>query len=265
MSINISPTRYLYFNCSSVEVGYFYGKYTNGQPVIIKNTSADITSASAKGITPVAMVFSKTTSSTDDTSNGWTNGYAISLKDVSTSSAWRSSGSGTDLSKQWAFDYANAIKNYDGYKYTKEIVNNKTLSNYPAFNAAYNYSVKVSGASSGWYLPSIGQWYLLFVNVGKATGSTTIKKSEVAYWTSDVFSLATLKTNLNNALNIVGSGKYDVFRSYGDTLIPGYWSSSESSATEPVYCLYNNDNDTEFYRIKKNKTVEMYVRAVLSF
>lgn len=264
ISINISPSRYLYFNCSSVEIGYFYGKYANGQPVIIKNTSADITSASAKGITPVAMIFSKTTSSTDDTSNGWTHGYAISLKNVSTSSAWRTSGSGTDLSKQWAYDYSNATKNYDGYKYTKEIVNNKTLSNYPAFNVAYNYNVKVSGASSGWYLPSIGQWYLLIVNVGKATGATT-QNDAVAYWFREVFSLATLKTNLNNALKIVGSGSYDPFYSSSDGTKPGYWSSSESAANYPVCCLYNNDDDVEFYKKNQAKTVAKYVRAVLSF
>ena len=189
----------------------------------------------------------------------------MSLKNVSTSSAWRSSGSGTDLSKQWSGDYTNALKNYDGYKYTKEIVNNKTLSNYPAFNAVNSYSVKVSKACSGWYLPSIGQWYLLVTNIGKGTGTLIGSGSDVVYWTSSVFSLVTLKNNLNNAFKIVGTGKYDAFKSYGDGIIPGYWSSSENTATAPVYLLYNNDDDTEVFRVNNAKTTAKYVRAVLSF
>lgn len=264
ISIGLTASPYLFHNATSVEIGYFYGKYANGQPVIIKNTASDISTAKTKGITPVALIFSKTTSSTDDTSNGWIHGYAMSLKNVSTSAAWRTSGSGTDLSKQWGTDYANAIKNYDGYKYTKEIVKNKTLSNYPAFNAAYTYNVAVSGASSGWYLPSIGQWYLLLTNVGKASGSTSWNGT-VAYWQSAVFSLATLKSNLNTAFGFVGSGNYDQFHDASNSLMQGYWSSSECTDTEPVYLLYNNDNDTEFYRRNVEKTVGKYVRAVLSF
>ena len=47
--------------------------------------------ATNTGKTPIAVIFSNTTSTTDQ-SHGWTRGYAMALKDASTSSAWDTKG-----------------------------------------------------------------------------------------------------------------------------------------------------------------------------
>ena len=118
--------------------------------------------------TPIAVIFSKTTSTTDST-NGWTHGYAMALKDASTSAAWGSAA--TRLTGFYINTAAEMIADKDGYTHTQYV----NSSIYPAPYAAattYQSTVSAPSSTSGWYLPSIGQWFDICVNLGKmsATG-----------------------------------------------------------------------------------------------
>lgn len=63
--------------------------------------------------------------------------------------------------------YTGLLADMDGYKHTQTIVNlsSYTQNNYPAFYAAVNFNSTLNcsnTATTGWFLPSSGQWMLVF-------------------------------------------------------------------------------------------------------
>jgi len=142
---------------------------------------------------PIGVVFSNTTSA-NDKAHGWTHGYAMALTNAATNYStktcqWSSSNSAengisyqdnisgqtytyTDYGSQY---YNTFTKNKDGYSENQVIVKKGTLgyspTTYPAIYYALNYATTGSTymapiGSSGWYLPSIGQWYDIYTNLG---------------------------------------------------------------------------------------------------
>lgn len=168
----------------SIAYGDFYAIAGNGQGVVIKNSSANVTSAKAKGITPIAMVFHTSPSSTDQ-SKSWTHGYAMALKRASTSCHWSSVtnsviqtnqyGAGNLTSSSSMTSELNRAKaNLEGYSETKRILaktSNSPSTSYPACYYAVTHSVTYPKSSSGWYLPSVGQTYYLFYNANSTNYS----------------------------------------------------------------------------------------------
>ncbi len=115
----------------------------------------------------VGVIFSTTTSATD-AAKGWKSGYAVSLQDIPGKWAW-SNRAITEFSN---YTDATTINNKDGYTETTTITNGSaatgyTADNYPAFYQARNYgnTVEVPVSTSGWFLPSAGQWYDILKNL----------------------------------------------------------------------------------------------------
>lgn len=241
--------------------------------------------------TPIGLVFATSTSATDSGHN-WTHGYVLALKDASTSSMiWGIAGTnptGRYISKT---SNPSLINNKDGYTETQSIKTAGGTSfqaNYPAAYYATRYSTALpSGKTSGWYLPSSGQWYDILYYLGglQANGRpayTYYDAFYVRWWKNDMngqYSNCTTEftTHINNLLNTVKNGNSNAvvgsIQTTGGEFYGGsgaaYWASTEYS-TNSCYMatLFIEDNlgvDGRFGGQNYRDGKKMYVRSVLAF
>ena len=120
--------------------------------------------APTTGKTCIGIVFSNMTSKADQDA-GYTHGYVMALKNICPYNgvAW---GPKTDAPSGRVTTVGKAILDWDGRTYCDNIKNGNLLSSYPAFNTAMSYDVELpSTGVSGWYLPSIGQIFLIATNL----------------------------------------------------------------------------------------------------
>ena len=237
----------VYPSGNSIAYGDFYAIAGNGQAVVIKNSSANVTSAKSKGITPIAMVFHTSPSASDQSSSNhdaWTHGYAmalISVKDEvgykTTDIVWATTngtihsnhygdGNITNLQSE-----INRVKqNLDGYSETMTILaktgNTPSLS-YPACYYAVTFDVIYPKSSSGWYLPSVGQQYYLYYNANSTTYSLISYYNNTASYNTRIgISLADgnlQRSIMQNKLSVLGTDNY--------TIDDHHWLSSEVNSS----------------------------------
>jgi len=126
-------------------------------------------------VKPIGVIFSNSPS-TSDQGYGWKHGYAMALANTSTSCTWGTYGTDETALLDYQDTYTTYIINKDGYTETHEIKNaypSTLQSTYPAFYYALNYSIISPNGSSGWYLPSIGQWWNIVTNLGDMSSTPT--------------------------------------------------------------------------------------------
>src|SRR5574344_229547 len=204
------------------------------------------TLADNPGKTPVAVIFS-TTTSTADQAHGWKHGYAMALKNVS-STKWKWGPLGTNPTGSWITTDDAAIADKDGLTYTPHI----NSSTYPAGYAA---ATTAPSSTSGWYLPSIGQWFDIFVNLGRMNATVYSTTGYDIYWFGQA---ATCVKNLNSYLTCLTSGTFTTFGTSDY-----YWSSSEYRITDNAYSAYFASGNVRLDYC--NKTNNYLVRGVLAF
>jgi uncharacterized protein (TIGR02145 family) len=226
------------------------------------------------GKTPVALVFAKKDGmSSNDTEKGWTHGYAMALKNANTSStAWCSSSYKSTQMQTSLTTYDNMKSNFDGFTETNVIKNSDTYKNstaatdFPACYYALNYEHSVSAplSTSGWYLPSSGQWYEILTNIGGASstpdGNTSTGNINI-YWNSG--NRATCISTLNSKMSMLSDHLYDKFPTGG--VVNLYWCSSEFNQTNAFYVHFDSNN---LYLAEYTKTLTSstrYIRPVIAF
>ncbi len=209
------------------------------------------TGTTKTGHTVVGIVFSNQLSSAEYNA-GYTHGYALALTDVSGFPAWGPYPGDAGLTKVTTFaGYYNDIT--AGYYGTFTKGYNKSNGSYPAWQSANNYNVNVSGfTNSGWYLPSIGQWWDVCANLGKVN---LVSQQSSSSSSDYLYNGSTATTNVNNAITAAG----------GTALTPNYyyWSASEYNNTNAAIVLFYISYVTLSYDIKNYTS--FYVRAVLAF
>ena len=212
------------------------------------------------GKTIAGIVFSVAPSDYD-VSQGFLHGYAVALKDCSDGSntifAWRnennaessdginSCSSYSELDgSTYTYDndliYNTIIADIDGYKHTMTIRNKANYSVvYPAFNAALSYTGGISFSmgvvNSGWYLPSLGQYYWMFVNlcskIAAWPGTAEIGKNATSFDVIDNSPVNNFNTYLQQRI-VTDAGKsasyYSPLRTYADATT-AYWDYITSS------------------------------------
>lgn len=201
------------------------------------------------GTTVVGIVFSNQLSSAEY-SAGYTHGYALALKDASVNGpTWGPYPGDAGLTKVTTFaGYYNDIT--AGYYGTFTKGYNKSNGSYPAWQSANNYNVNVSGfKNSGWYLPSIGQWWDVCANLGKV--NLTSKQTGTS-GSGYLYTDGTATTNVNNAIKAAG----------GTALNINYWSASEYISNDAVRVYFQSSDVGVGHYSKSNG---YYVRAVLAF
>ncbi|HAT61151.1 MAG TPA: fimbrillin family protein [Prevotella sp.] len=202
---------YTYNLSKSVNIGDYY--YSDGTWGTISENPKKI---------PIAIIFSNKTS-TKDKAYGFTHGYAMALSNANAPTCWSLSEGSSD---NMMVDSSGLQTDYDGYDHFMHIFRNKgalmySSTNYPAFYAARNYGISAPSGSSGWYLPSVGQWYLFISNIGKDSVVTYSKNSQtgsyIIEWKNSTSVSSTIESVMINT-------KSDSFIGYW------YWCSSEQNS-----------------------------------
>ena len=221
--------------------------------------------------TVIGIIFSNETSSTDK-SHGWTHGYAMALQNTGTYQ-WYSSNSGNPTGTNLTTaDQMMADK--DGYSHTPNIQS----SGYTVDIAAKSYTAKdrngntitAPSGTSGWYLPSIGQWYDVCVSLGgmiSASGKTYTNSNTgwFRWYGGDDGSnknySSLCASNINVYLNNLKSNSYsvDLFSNNDEY----YWSSSECNSSWVYYAYFCSDGNMSLGG--NRETGSWRVRPVVAF
>jgi hypothetical protein len=173
---------------AQLKIGDFY--YSDGTFSTVQDSSK----------TCVGIVFSLKTT-TAEKKHGWSHGQIVSIRDAANGDQLTWGEKGKDLPTPHiniAFkNWNEASMDKDGYVYTHS--KNTSSSMYQAFKAARNFNgILPEGKTSGWYLPSSGQWADILINLGDVkfanngafaqSPSAKLKEltgiTETSYWTS---------------------------------------------------------------------------------
>ena len=255
---------------------------------------------------PIAVVFSTTTSSTDNAA-GYKSGYAIALASAGAQLTWCKSGIGAaSASVNSAVTTLAAAKaDLDGRTKTNVVVSRSDFSkaNYPSFYYATHFGTAdvnltdnstvtesapgskegtVSSAgfaaptgstvkNSGWYLGSIGQYYLVAKNLGGNIDnpSSTWQEGGSKYWY--VSGVSQANKNALEAKFAKGSSSWAPYTTMpwmANKYSTWYWTSSEFSASNgfDVYWNYSGNFLLYGYDAKSyTNTNNRGVRPVLAF
>ena len=190
--------------------------------------------------------------------------------------AWK-----TEETDELGLEYMETIsKSYGDIKglsnYNQVLKNDAVFSIHPAFKAVLEFSKSVSAPdnSTGWFLPSIGQWWDYVENLG-GFGDVmddyhSFEQPWITLWYSNTSPNSgvgdikmqnvetTAQLKINEFLSVLGEGNYDKF--VDDTW---YWSSSEYSVTVARHVGFNSSHFVVGHGYTKTNTY--YVRAVLAF
>ena len=216
--------------------------------------------------TPIGVVVS-TNPDYCEKAKGYGHGLVMALKNASISARWGPTNEESLDDKNELSEYYNDVS---GLKNTKAISDAHTsstfLTDYPAFYAAINYTVAFPPSCSGWFLPSIGQWWDALEKAATYNGSSLDLSNghtgNVPWYIGD--NEATIAAAAFNHLfsgHSLRSDLYDIF--YNNTP-EYYWSSSEYAADSGDVLHFCYDNwDLSIYC--DTKTNAHYVRSFLAF
>ena len=259
-------------NFTNATVSEYYGPKIGD----IFYSDGSYSSSLVSGKTPVAIVFS-TTTSTADQAKGFVHGYAMALQNAGTSTTtyqWYTSNSGNPTGSSIT-TAAQIIADKDGLSHTGTI----QTTGYAAGIAAKGYIAKdKSGNSvylngtSGWYLPSIGQWYDICVNLGGMVTSSGVAYTSTSTgwlrWYSGDESPNSGKnysslcaSAISTYLNVLKTNGYSVDLLTNSDEV--YWTSSENP---PTYAyLVNFRSSGSMHLDSYGKSNPYRVRPVLAF
>ena len=179
-----------------------------------------------------------------------------------------------DPSRANAFGGNNGVRNTlnndygSGYKTTVKHWEN---SNTPAIKAVKEYrDGKIEGAlpfpadkSTGWFLPSVGQWYAVLNNLGGGWDYADNWSNANSFPTNST----QVSTKIHNALSVVGNGNYTKF--YRSDRFSGEWTSTRYPGQDRLYHIDSGVDDgagANTIRFFLNtKITRRYVRPFLAF
>ena len=221
---------------SQLNIGDYF--YSDGTVSRVKKNSPQ----------PIGVVFSLTPSD-DDKKRGWCHGYIMALSDAKKGRCeW---GPYQDIKGIPNYDFYvdgdayRIIKDYNGYDYCNNIEIKRTRNN--AFWYARNYPKRIPDFTSGWFLPSVGQWCDIIKNLGKSQVIVT-------------------KKGIGFDANIVLPNlyRYDLGT---DEDYCTYWTSNENDNHGWFVVLLHQLYEGDFYNFDSvtKKTTRTRVRAIAAF
>lgn len=217
---------------------------------------------------------------------GYGHGLVMALKDASQGAKWATSETDVFSNDDRVANVEETLSQFGGLSRTNAL----NSEAYPAANLAKNYGTTVPG-TSGWFLPSCGQWLSIVYGLGgaaypdKALG-TWWKNGEDKDWSqfnhvARVLSPAVESDHLYKFINSIldkavngDTSKYDTIETKVGNAWISYWTSSEYSKSNALRMNFGTDTDkndaTKLYStIKmgndKKKGVTLRVRAFLAF
>lgn len=191
-------------------------------------------------------------------------GLVLALKNVDSGNTvyWRttSDGSATLGSSNYtkslkALYYDNAIDGCEAYKLALALAANKRPTVFDKVTT-YRTSYPAPTKTTGWYIPSVGEWIDILGADGLGGANVSgIKSSNSAEYSVSGVATA-ISNNLNAALAKAGNGNYDAIRDE-------YWSSSEYSDSQ-VYNMDLKSGSLRFKYFTKTSSYS-YARCILAF
>ncbi len=160
-------------------------------------------------------------------------------------------------------------QNVDGYTETRQIFDSYddiTLeTSYPAFHIVSRYGMAgtdsdkytAPGKSTGWFMPSIGQWWDIMRNLGNVEALDAYKDNTSKSYIRLDGEGKKARDNINNYLTKI-PGSHAMGRN------DGFWTSSEINEENVVCVDYVSDGSFYFNRNYKTMLI-YYVRCVLAF
>ena len=259
---------YTYNLSKPVNIGdYYYSDGTWGSIAEHTNSTAS----------PIGIIFSNSTSNIDKEHN-WIHGYAMALQNAGSGTAtyqWYTSNSGNPTGT-YISEADNIMSDKDGYTHSGYL----QTSGYAAGIAAHNYTAKdrnkntvnTPSSSSGWYLPSIGQWYNICGSLGEmitisGMPYTNCGSAWLHWYSGDDNSgknySSLCVSNLNVYLNVLKDKGYsvDLFCNNNEY----YWSSSECNSSCACCVPFYSDGGIGLNDRLNNKTYLYRVRPVIAF
>ena len=217
----------------------------------------------------IGVVFSNTTTAADQ-AHGWSHGYALAVTNAQGGVAW----STNNVAEFGSFTNTPSLimTNMDGYTETQTIktkAGSNLQSQYPAFYYATSYGTEAVGGTkyaapsgtSGWYLPSAGQSYLIVKNLGGIT-ATPANGSTWIYWNSPTAFDATSAFNTKMS-NISGSDLIDDTSANPNQQF--FWTSSELGANSADMINLGANGALYLNDALKSATTKFHVRSVIAF
>ena len=219
----------------------------------------------------IGVVFSNATSAADQ-AHGWSHGYALAVTNAQNTggAAW----STNNVAELGSFTNTPSLimTNMDGYTETQTIktkAGSNLQSQYPAFYYATSYGTAAVGGvkyaapsgTSGWYLPSAGQSYLIVKNLGGITATPTSGGTSINWNSPAVFNATSaFNTKLSN---ISGSDLIDDTSASPNQRL--FWTSSEVTANSVIMINLGANGALYINDILKSSTTNTRVRSVIAF
>ena len=188
-------------------------------------------------------------------------GLVMALKNAATNAAWRTSCTPFgELKRLWKDSYATGA---DGYTLTTNVWNANKLDEFPAFKVTKEYgtTVKPPINTTGWYIPSAGEWIDILGDKGLQALSSSITNeaknlsSPFKSWSGAALTALPI---LNQKMEKVGTSNFDAF-AFGQW----FWSSSECNSDSAHYVVFIGNG--EFSCTCNRRTDTKYVRPILAF
>ena len=191
-----------------------------------------------KGRTPVGIIFSTTTSEADQ-ARGWKHGYALALRNAASEVKWAVTAGDNQAGNHYtSLDSLGFQTDKDGYTHTQNLLS-QGAGKYPAADAAATFATASPQRSSGWYLPSSGQWYDICVNLGGMPEPMPRMGRSEGYW-NDPQCVTSCLNRINEYMSLTGAGNYEPIKvNSGD--YQWFWTSSESSSEQAYAVFFDQD------------------------
>lgn len=185
-------------------------------------------------------------------------GLVMALKDASLSEKWCLTRSNSVL--QDTPNFKSAYNDISGLANCNKIwALNGYQTSYPAFNIAKEYNIKCPvSRTTGWFLPSYGQWCDIIEKLGGYSLSAYYNSVEKVIVIQGVSS--TITDNIMSKLQSIGQGYYNPIL----TQTYCYWSSTELDTENSRHIDFNKNNALTLYCYYKD-FLGYRVRCILAF
>ena len=208
---------------------------------------SNVSEATAAGTTAVAMICYVGDKGSVDAGSSTYRALAVALSDANSGSAttWCGQNAETCLSANYA-SWETAKSDMNGIAATNALASHDNHTHSAATAAKANNGTAAPSGTSGWFLPTTGQWSKMMVGLFGGDGidyNADLSK----YYASHV----------NSKLTAAGLGSSALLQNDKDRY---YWLSTEASWSYG-YAIYTYRG----YATNKSKTGNNYVRAVLAF
>lgn len=188
-----------------------------------------------------------------------THGLVMSLTNASTGSKWCIDYDTNETGVDDAQSLDECINSLSGYKNSKYIWNtySNSLSEFPVFSAAKQYTTILPGKTSCWFVPSVGQWIKIYANLGEVDFSNqdNISAPDNEIVISNV--IGAMDVIDNHIKKVEGVNNVDLL----STDI--FWTSNEYSYINARHVNFSSSSTLRIYH--NNKIQSHSVRCILAF